>query len=439
MMKTLTTATLALTTLLAATLAGAAPPAWTPQQTETILGRMTTVRLAPDLSGLTAGEKTAVDDLLAAGALMQRIYEDAKHRHALAALDTLKKLDAANGGAKETRDLLTLYRLFKGPIASTLDNQRVPFLPIDPEVPGKNVYPVDATRDEIDAFLVAHPEARDSILGERTVVRRATAESLRSDLATLARFPALDTLHPDLRRTLETLAKEPDRSVFYAVPQSVAWPDETMKIYGLMNHAADAVQADDAELARYLRNRGRDLLSDDYESGDASWITGSFNHLNAEIGSYETYDDALYGVKAFHALSLLVRNEEATTKLRAAMGGLQAIEDSLPYEHHKKVREDIPVGVYEVVADFGQSRGGNTASILPNDPLYARRYGRTILLRENIMRNRWLPSSSPIFVPMATSTAPSGTRSVTTSASTATPRGARSTSRSRRAPTRSRK
>ncbi len=39
-----------------------------------------------------------------------------------------------------------------------------------------------------------------------------------------------------------------------------------------------------------------------------------------------------------------------------------------------------------MVADFGQARGGNTATILPNESYLARRYGRTILLRANIMR-----------------------------------------------------
>ena len=38
---------------------------------------------------------------------------------------------------------------------------------------------------------------------------------------------------------------------------------------------------------------------DDYESGDAAWVTGHFKNLNAQIGSYETYDDELYGVKTF--------------------------------------------------------------------------------------------------------------------------------------------
>ena len=144
---------------------------------------------------------------------------------------------------------------------------------------------------------------------------------------------------------------------------------------------------DDEEFARFLRNRSRDLLSDDYESGDAAWITGRFKNLNAQIGSYEVYDDELYGVKTFFALSLLATRREESAALRSAMRGLQELENSLPYKQHKRVREDIPVGVYDVVADFGQSRGGNTATILPNESYLARRYGRTILLRANIMRS----------------------------------------------------
>src|SRR5687767_15202304 len=160
-----------------------------------------------------------------------------------------------------------------------------------------------------------------------------------------------------------------------------------MKAYGLLNEAADAVHKDDEEFARFLRNRARDLLTNDYESGDASWVTGRFKNLNAQIGSYETYDDELFGVKTFFSFVLMQSRQEETAALRQAMKGLQALEDSLPYKEHKKVREDIPVGVYDVVADFGQSRGGNTATILPNESYLARRYGRTILLRANIMRD----------------------------------------------------
>jgi hypothetical protein len=167
----------------------------------------------------------------------------------------------------------------------------------------------------------------------------------------------------------------------------VAYADAFVKAAGLLWEAADAVAADDGELARYLRNRGRDLLSNDYESGDASWVSGRFKRLNAQVGAYETYDDELTGVKAFHAVSVLLRNDRESTELSSAVKGLQELQDSLPQEARRRVREDVPVGVYDVIADFGQARGTNTATILPNDALMAARYGRTILLRANIMRH----------------------------------------------------
>ena len=69
------------------------------------------------------------------------------------------------------------------------------------------------------------------------------------------------------------------------------------------------------------------------------------------------------------------------------MGGLQEIQNSLPVGSGRKIQGDISVGVYNILADFGQSRGANTATILPNDANHTRKYGRTILLRYNIMAN----------------------------------------------------
>lgn len=425
---------------------------WPAETSQPLVDKTRTITLSPDLSGLTKGERAAVDALLEAGAILQRIYEDSRHPDALASAKALEELHAKTGKGKATRNLLDLYRLNQGPIATTLDNRREAFLPVGPQPATRNVYPAGATKDELNAYLARHPEQRDRILGERTVVRRNTPENLAHDLGVLAKWTVLDTLHPGLAAHLSSIRDTAADHPFYAVPQSVRWPDETMQVYALLNRAADAVEGDDEEFARYLRNRSRDLLSDDYESGDASWVTGRFGTLNAQIGSYETYDDSMYGVKAFMSLSLLKRNPEESAKLRSAIKGIQAIEDALPYEHHKRVREDIPVGVYEIIADFGQSRGQNTATILPNDALYSRRYGRTISFartscatrRSSRTRRRDGTPPSPgrsatTSGPTETSTARCGTRSGTTLASTATRRAARSTSRSSRRPTRTRR
>lgn len=377
-----------------------APPAgyWPRAKSQAIIDKMQTIRLASDLSHLSEGERKAVSKLLEVGKIFQGLYEDQRHIEALSSYLNLVQLDKRTGSGVATQNLLTLYRLSQGPIATTLENKREPFLPVEGVEPGKNMYPWGVKKEEIDADLASHPDERDKVLGLRTRVRAATPQNLAKDLLTLKRYPVLATMHPGLQDELSGLVAAKLRAgsrmrvprsgeQFYAIPYAVAYADELMKAYTLLNEAADAVQKDDEEFARYLRNRSRDLLSNDYESGDAAWVTGHFKNLNAQIGSYETYDDELYGVKTFFGVSLLATRPQETTALRQAMRGLQALEDSLPYDHHKRVREDIPVGVYDVIADFGQTRGGNTATILPNESYLARRYGRTILLRANIMRD----------------------------------------------------
>jgi len=362
---------------------------WSTEKSQPIIDKTQTIRLAPDLSALSQNERKAVEKLLAVGEIFQQLYEEQRHPEALSSYRALVELDKKSG-SPATKNLLTLYRLFQGPIATTLENKREPFLPVSPLTPGKNMYPMNATKEALDKS-----SSRNQIMDARTVVRLARPDNLHTDMETLNKYPALKTLHPNLLKDLQqkensSKSGQPQNrdadAGYYAVPYSVAYADQLMKAYGLLNEAADAVVQDDEEFARYLRNRARDLLSNDYESGDASWVTGRFKNINAQIGSYETYDDELFGVKTFFAFSLLLTRQQETTALRQAMKGLQNLEDSLPYQHHKKVREDIPVGVYDVVADFGQARGGNTATILPNESYLARRYGRTILLRANIMR-----------------------------------------------------
>lgn len=360
---------------------------WEAAESDAILDKTLRLRLAPDLSHLSEGEREVVERLLQVGNIMQRLFEASTHHQSLAVLADLQALDRMMGSSAQTKKLLDLYRLFKGPIATDLDNQRTAFLPVDPETPGKNVYPPGITRDEVVAFLEGHPEQRREILHLRSVVRRSEKSNLKADLAKLAAYPAQDALHPGLRGRLQALLSGESEQQLYAVPYSLAYAEELFACFRLLTEAAKFVQEDDPDLASYLANRARDLLADDYEAGDASWVTGQFRNLNAQIGSYETYDDALFGVKSFFSLSLLVRDQERSRKLAEAIGGLQELQDALPYSGSKKVREAIPVGIYDVVADFGQARTTNTATILPNESRHARKYGRTILMRQNILRN----------------------------------------------------
>ena len=292
-MKTLAFFLIPLVLAPAAAQAPSAIREWSPAQAQAVLDKTQTIRLAPSLAHLSPGERVAVAKLLEVGRIFQDVYEAQRHRNALTARAALARRSDAHG-----RSLYALYRLNQGPIATTLDNRREPFVPVPEAPPGKNVYPWDLTKAEFDAYLAAHPAERARLTDLRSVVRRADPASLRRDLAKLRQYPVLDTLHPGLRARVAALAKRPSRAILYAVPYSLAYTDEMIRSHGLLNEAAEAVEGSDPQFARYLRNRARDLLSDDYESGDAAWLKGRFRNLNAQIGAYETYDDELLGTRA---------------------------------------------------------------------------------------------------------------------------------------------
>ena len=360
---------------------------WSAEDVETILKQSAEITLAPDLSVLKPQEVIAIKELMLAGRIFNDIYEISRHHEALKAREDLYKHHKESDGSQRTQDLLDLYYQSKGPITTNSDNQRVPFLPVEDAQKGGNVYPLGVEKSAIDDYLSQNPDQRNSILHLRSVVRQVTPTNLTEDVAKLNGYKHLDLLHPELKPQLEKIQSEHPNEGFYGLPYSVYYHNEIQQAYKHINNAADAIENDDKEFARYLRQRGFDLLRDDYEAGDAAWVTGRFNNLNAQIGSYETYDDSLYGIKSFFSLSVLLRNHTASEKLAEGISNLQAIHNALPYQFSRSINSNLSLGVYDVIADFGQSRGSNTATILPNEAEQSRKYGRTIMLRHNIMTN----------------------------------------------------
>ncbi|MEM1173370.1 MAG: NUDIX hydrolase [Pseudomonadota bacterium] len=358
--------------------------AWTLEDANQVLASTYAVLLQPDLAELSVAERLALSELLVAGKLMHELYLQQRHP------DSLEVIAALGGGELAGTELgaklRDVFYLSKGPIGTTLDNRRAPLLPtIAAETPGKTLYPADASREEIEAWLETNPEQRTAILDVRRVVRRATSGNVQRDLDRLQAYPEVAALNPGLLESLQSLAADSASDDFYAVPYALAYAPTLRKIRDALQTAASTLKTESPDFAAYLEHRSRDLLSSNYEAGDAAWVRGRFDNLNLQLGSYETYDDALFGVKAFFGASLLIRDRVKSSALSEAVDGLQAIEDALPYSGRKTVSSDIPVGVYNVIADFGQARGANTATILPNEAAHARKYGRTILIRNNLL------------------------------------------------------
>src|SRR5215203_3438779 len=126
---------------------------WPIEKSQPLIDKTQTIRLSGDLSKLSESERKAVAKLIEVGQIFQKLYEEQRHPEALASYRALEQLDKRTSSTPATQNLLTLYRLFQGPIATTLGNKREPFLPVDATKPGKNVYPWGITKEEIEQAL----------------------------------------------------------------------------------------------------------------------------------------------------------------------------------------------------------------------------------------------------------------------------------------------
>jgi len=355
---------------------------WTEDQTRLLLDKTMRLRFDYESSELTANERAAVEELLRAGERLHTLYLEQVHPQGR----EIEKQMAALDGRQDLKDI---YRMMKGPVATTLENNRESYLNVLPLTSAKNVYPAGTTRDDMDAFLATNPDRKDELLHLRAVVKAATATNKHAAYKALDAYPSLETLHPGIRDYIKSA------ETYFSLPYSLTYADDIFFVYDRLYAAAAHIENEDIAFARFLRLRARDLLTDNYDGSDAMWVTGRYTgSLNAQIGSYETYDDNLYGVKSFFSLSLLKRDKTKSKELAASIGDLQSIENALPYTAQKTVSSDIPVAVYNVIADFGQARGTNTATILPNEGHLSRQFGRTILIRSNVLRNEALFETS---------------------------------------------
>src|SRR3954453_8574224 len=151
---------------------------WPIEKSQPLIDKTQTIRLSGDLSKLSEGERKAVAKLIEVGQIFQKLYEEQRHPEALASYRALEQLDKRTGSTPATQNLLTLYRLFQGPIATTLENTREPFLPVDATKPGKNMYPWGITKDQMDQALrlsSRQADKRETVMDLRTVVRALDA------------------------------------------------------------------------------------------------------------------------------------------------------------------------------------------------------------------------------------------------------------------------
>jgi hypothetical protein len=167
-----------------------------------------------------------------------------------------------------------------------------------------------------------------------------------------------------------------------------------------LREAADL--AEDPGLRRYLTERARALVTDDYQPSDLAWMDMKDNRLDIVIGAIETYEDQLYGYKASYEAYVLVKDLAWSERLARFAAFLPALQRGLPVpETYKRETpgSDADLNAYDVVYYAGDANSGSkTIAInLPNDEEVQLAKGTRRLQLKNAMRAKF----DRILVPIA--------------------------------------
>ena len=227
---------------------------------------------------------------------------------------------------------------------------------------GGGFYPDDMSRDELNAYLAAHPEQKEAITSTVTVVRRS------GDGLT-------------------------------AVPYSEAYGEWLKPAADLLRQAAAATGNE--SLKTFLNLRADAFASDDYYASDLAWMDVDAP-VEVTIGPYETYEDELFGYKASFESFVTVALPKESAALAGFKSELPWLERNLPIpDQYKNLNRgtDSPIRVVDLVATAGEASSGvqTLAYNLPNDERVREAKGSKKVLLHNVMRAKY----DKILVPIA--------------------------------------
>ncbi|MGH7638901.1 MAG: dipeptidyl-peptidase 3 family protein [Gemmatimonadaceae bacterium] len=336
------------------------PPAevFTPVDVAARVASYKTIKLAPDLSTLTANERRMIPILIDAARAMDEVYwiQTYGDKNAL--------LQSISDPAARTFALINY-----GPW-DRLDGNR-PFLPgVGPRPAGANFYPIDMTKEQFEAEVAKGGVRADSLKSLYTMIRRDMYGALRA--IPYSRFFAAQ--HERAANRLE----------------------------------AAATLADDAGLRNYLTLRARALRTDDYQPSDMAWMDMKTNTIEFVVGPIETYDDELFGYKAANEAFVLIKDKDWSARLARYASQLPDLQRGLPVDDRYKLEtpgSESELNAYDVVYVSGQANvGAKTIAInLPNDEQVQLQKGARRLQLKNAMRAKFdhilLPIAQELIVP----------------------------------------
>lgn len=267
--------------------------------------------------------------------------------------DGLTLLKQLEGSANRRDQKIVRLLQANGSRWDLLDNSR-PFVGSDPMPPGRALYPVGITRDEIEQYVKAHPETKSDLYNEHTVIRKQGSD-------------------------------------FQAIPYNVMYRSFLEPAAKALREAA-ALSRDKA-FADYLRKRADALLNDDYYPSDLAWLDLENPKFDLIFAPYETYLDGVLGIKASYGAAIMIRNEAESKRLSLYEKYIPEMQQALPLpaaDKPSKEGQRMPMEVVDAPFRSGDLGHGYqaVADNLPNDPRIHSEKGTKKLFFKNFMDAR---------------------------------------------------
>lgn len=312
---------------------------------KTRLAKYAQVEVDQNVPGLSESDRAVMDKFLQAAAIMDELFWEQASAEGIALRDEL---------ATQSNELAQLQHHFlminKAPYDRQANNET--FIGDKPRPEGATFWPEDLSREELEAYVAAHPEEKDALFSLTSVVRR-----------------------------------EEDKLV--AIPYHQLHAEKLQRASTLLNEAAE--MTDNASLKTYLELRAKALLDDDFLASDMAWMDLTDNTLDLVIGPIEPYEDGLMNLKGAYEAYVLVKDAAASAELAAYIDAMDEMQAALPIDAKFKkraVKLGSSVATFTLVYAAGDCDAGTKtiAISLPNDErVRAAKGARKIMLANAIM------------------------------------------------------
>lgn len=326
-----------------------------PQEISHLLAKYAPVQMRANTKALPLSEQKTLAKLIDAAKALDVIYWKQRSNNGL---ELYKRLESSKKASD--RELLHYLKINYGPYDKS-DGDK-PFIGTKPILPGATFYPEDLTKEEFERYIVAHPEVKDDFQKVNTIIKREGDK--------LVAVPYEQLFHTDLLAASKALQ-------------------------------AASVTTKDPEFKKYLKLRAEAMLSGDYRPSDFAWIDVREGLLDIVIGPIEIYDDSLLGLKASYESMVLVKDKEASDKLKVFEEQMSTLQLKLPVPAELLPKEkptSTPIGIFDVAYASAADNSGikTVAASLPNDEVVIKDKGAKKLFYKNTMLAKFQKTLIPI-------------------------------------------